>query len=117
MADVCEFHKDMEKRQDASEMAVEGKIAKSSIKWIAAIFALPAVVAGLGLYAFVQSAEYRYGTSQQAHANAGNIRLLDERTITIKTDLLRVQADISSDLVAIKTDLKDIAKELRLRKQ
>lgn len=116
MVDVCEFHKDMEKRQDAVDIAVEGKIAKSSIKWIAAIFALPAVVAGLGLYAFVQSAEYRYGTSQQALANAANIRLLDERTITLKTDLLRVQADISSDLVAIKTDLKEIAKELRLRK-
>jgi hypothetical protein len=71
-------------------------------------------VAGLGLYAFVQSAEYRYGTNQQALANAANIRLLDERTLTIKTDLLRVQADISSDLVSIKTDLKDISKELRL---
>jgi hypothetical protein len=104
----------MEKRQDDSDIAVEGKVAKSSIKWIAAIFALPAVVAGLGLYAFVQSADYRYGTNQQALANAANIRLLDERTLTIKTDLLRVQADISSDLISIKTDLKDISKELRL---
>lgn len=113
MDEVCEFHKAIEKRQDESDVAVEGKVAKSSIKWIAAIFALPAVVAGLGLYAFVQSADYRYGTNQQALANAANIRLLDERTLTIKTDLLRVQADISSDLIAIKTDLKDISKELR----
>jgi hypothetical protein len=113
MGEVCDFHKEMEKRQDAVDVAVEGKIAKSSIKWIAAIFALPAVVAGLGLYAFVQSADYRYGTNQQALANAANIRLLDERTLTIKTDLLRVQADISSDLIAIKADLKDIAKEVR----
>lgn len=114
MADVCEFHQEMEKRQDISDAALSGMVAKSSIKWIAAIFALPAVVAGLGLYAFVQSADYRYGTNQQALANAANIRLLDERTLTIKTDLLRVQADISADLVSIKSDLKDISKELRL---
>ncbi len=117
MADVCEFHENIQRRQDASDVAVEGKVAKSSIKWIAAIFTLPAVVAGLGLYAFVQSADYRYGTSQQALANAANIQLLDERTLTIKTDLLRVQADISTDLLAIKTDLKDISKELRLMAQ
>lgn len=112
--DVCEFHKELEERQDKSDTAISGMVAKSSIKWIAAIFALPAVVAGLGLYAFVQSADYRYGTNQQALANAANIRLLDERTLTLKTDLLRVQADISSDLISIKTDLKDISKELRL---
>jgi len=115
MTEVCEFHKAMEKRQDDSDVAVEGKVAKSSIKWIAAIFALPAVVAGLGLYAFVQSAEYRYGSSQQALANAANIRLLDERTLTIKTDLLRVQADISTDLTEIKKDIKFIMMKYRDR--
>lgn len=113
MDGVCQFHKDVEKRQDNFDIAVEGKVSKGSIKWISAIFALPAVVAGLGLYAFVQSADYKYGTNQQALANAANIRLLDERTISIKTDIVRLQADLSSDLVSIKTDLKEISKELR----
>jgi hypothetical protein len=118
--DVCEFHKEMieartqmQKRQTDQDLAVEAKIAKSSIKWLAMIFALPAIFAALGLYAFVQSADYRYGTLQQALLNASNIKLLDERTLGIKTDMLKVQADIAIDLVAIKSDLRDISREIR----
>jgi hypothetical protein len=113
MTDVCEFHKEMVSKQDAQGTAIEGKIAKSTIKWIATIFSVPTLGAILTAWAFIASADYRYGSNLQAQNNATNIKLLDERTVNLKQEIIKMQGDISSDLSQIKLDLKDIAKDLK----
>lgn len=105
----CRYH-------EAAMKTINGSVSKSSIKWIATIFAVPALIAILVVYAFVQSADYRYGSTLTAAANQANIKLLDERTMSLKGDIVRMQADISLDLSVIKSDLKEIAKEIRTRK-
>ena len=113
MADVCEFHKEMVAKQDGQSVAIEGKVAKSTIKWIATIFAIPTFGAILTAWAFMASADYRYGSNLQAQQNVANIKLLDERTINLKQEIIKMQGDISSDLAQIKSDLKEIAKDLK----
>jgi hypothetical protein len=105
------------RHHEAAMEKINGSVSKSSIKWIAVIFALPALVAILVVYAFVQNADYRYGTVLTSATNQANIKLLDERTMGLKSDIVRMQADISLDLSVIKNDLKEIAKELRQRKR
>jgi len=117
MADTCEFHEDMvrkredlEKRQQNQDTALEGKVAKSSIKWIAGIFTLPTVAAILTVWAFMASAEYRYGTSREARDNASNIRLLDERTLTMKADMIRTNGDLAIALREMKMEMGEMRK-------
>jgi hypothetical protein len=97
---------------EKNQAALEGKVAKSSLKWVAAIFAVPTITAILSAWAFMASADWRYGSNLQAQQNAAGIKLLDERTINLKSELVRVQQDISSDLADIKRDLRSINQEL-----
>lgn len=119
MENTCEYHAEMvkaraemEKKQDDHTIAIEGKVSKGSIKWVAMIFALPAVVAGLGLYAFVQSADYRFGSRQEALTNQANIRLLDERTVNIKSDMVNLQANLNNSVGKIERTMSDMDQKL-----
>ncbi len=109
MPDICEFHKETLAKVDAAGIALEGKVAKSSLKWVAAIFAVPTLAAILSAWAFIASADYRYGSYLQAKTNEAKIQLLEERTTTIKSDLIRYQSDIMSELNEIKRDVKYLA--------
>ena len=102
----CRYHEEVMAR-------VNGSIAKSSIKWIATIFAIPVLFAILVTYAFVTSADYRYGSIVTATQNQTNIRLLDERTLNLKGEIVSLQLSIAGDILGIKNDLKEITKELR----
>jgi hypothetical protein len=106
MADVCEFHRETVAKVDAAGTALEGKVAKSSLKWVAAIFAVPTLAAILSAWAFIASADYRYGSYLQAKTNEAKIQLLEERTMTIKNDLVKHQVDIMNELNEIKRDVK-----------
>lgn len=105
----CKYH-------EAAMVKVNGSVSKSSIKWIATVFAVPALIAILVVYAFVQSADYRYGSVLTAATNQASIKLLDERTMSLRGDIIKMQDDIAMDLTVIKNDLKEIAKEIRTRK-
>lgn len=113
MADVCEFHKEILEKQNTQGTAIEGKIAKSTIKWIATIFSIPTLGAIFTAWAFIASADYRYGSNIQAQNNVANIKLLDERTMNIKQEMVRIQSDMLARLDQIQGDLKDIAKDLK----
>jgi uncharacterized protein HemX len=119
VGEPCEFHAEMvkarenlEKKAEQHDVAIEGKVSKGSIKWVAAIFALPAVVAGLGLYAFIQSADYKFGSAQQALANQANIRLLDERTINMKSDMVTLQSNMNTSVSKIERTIEEMDKKL-----
>ena len=92
---------------------IRGSITKASVYRIAAILSVPALAVIFAAWAFISSADYRYGTIAQAQLNAAAIRLLDERTVTIKSDIAVMKTDIGLSLVVVQSDLKDIAKELR----
>ena len=70
-------------------------------------------MAVLTAWAFIASADYRYGSNLQAQSNAANIKLLDERTINLKQEILKMQGDIQADLGQIKGDLKEISRDLK----
>jgi len=105
----CKHHEETMKK-------VHNSVTKSSIKWLATIFAIPTLAIIFGLWAFISSADYRYASLIQQQINATNIRLHDERMNALKIDLVRLQTELQADLAVIKTDLKDIAKEIRMRK-
>ena len=105
MGEVCDFHKEAMAKLD-------GTIARSTLKWVATIFAIPTMAAVLTTWAFIASADYRFGSQMQAEANKAKIALLDERTIMLRNDLLKAQENIASDITIIKLELKDISKEL-----
>jgi hypothetical protein len=113
MADVCEFHKQTMDKVDATHSALEGKIAKSSLKWLAAIFAMPTIGALLFAWSFMASADYRYGSYQQARTNEAKIALLEERTVNIRAELVKAQTDIMNDLTEIKKDIKFLTMKYR----
>lgn len=98
---------------DSFRKELDEKISKSSVKWMATLFALPALIAVLATYSFITNAEYKFGSAVQAQHNLANIKMLDERTLSLKGDMMKFQADLSLDLASIKSDLKEIAKELR----
>ena len=112
MTETCQFHKEVEQMLKDNQSAIEGRISKGSLKAVSVIFAVPLTLAILGLYAFVMNADYKYGSQEVARTNAANIKLLDERTITIKNDIVRMQSDISNDLAEIKRDVKSLGREL-----
>jgi len=105
----CKYHEEAMKKVDNS-------VTKSSIKWIATIFAIPTLAIIFGLWAFISSADYRYASLIQQQINVTNIKLHDERMNALKIDLIRSQTELQADLTVIKGDLKEIAKELRMRK-
>jgi len=117
MVETCEFHEemvkrreDLERKQGDHDVALEGKISKSSIKWMAGIFSLPTIAAILTVWAFMASAEYRYGSSKQAQENAANVRLLDERTLTMKADMIRTNGDLAIALREMKMEMGEMRK-------
>lgn len=107
MAGTCNLHEQF--RTDLDE-----KVSKSSVKWMATLFALPALIAVLATYSFITNAEYKFGSAIQAQHNLANIKMLDERTMSLKAEMVKTQADLVSELVSIKADLKEIARELRM---
>jgi len=116
---TCEFHEEMMKAREAlehkqgeQEIALEGKISKGSLKWVATLLGLPAIMAALAIYAFMQSADYRFGSNQQAQTNAANIRLLDERTMTLRSDMVNLQASMNNSVGKIERSLDEMDKKL-----
>src|SRR4030043_1922586 len=112
---VCAHHEDILKLQQSDHAAMEGKVSKSTIKWLAAIFSMPIIAAILFAWAFMISADYRYGSIERASINAANIKLLEERAVYLRADIESFKSTIASDLSQIKGDIKEIAKELRSR--
>ena len=110
---VCTHHEDILKLQQSDHAAMEGKVSKSTIKWLAAIFSMPIIAAILFAWAFMISADYRYGSIERASINAANIKLLEERAVYLRADIESFKSTIASDLSQIKGDIKEIAKELR----
>jgi len=117
MTDVCEFHKDTLAKLELAGTALEGKVAKSSLKWVAAIFAIPTLAAILSAWAFIASADYRYGSYLQAKTNEAKIQVMEERTMSLRSDLNRAQGDIMSELTEIKRDIKFLTMRYRDVKQ
>ena len=106
MAEFCEAHKDMMKRVEDQSTAIEGKISRASLKWVAAVFAVPAIGAILLAWGFMASADYKYGSILQAQQNAAKIGFLEEKTVQLRTDLIKAQTDIMDVLKEIKQDLR-----------
>lgn len=96
----------METKLGLTAISIEGRVAKSSLKWIAAIFAIPTLAALFSAWAFISSADYRYGSYLQAKTNEAKIQLLEERTVLQRGDLQRAQVDIMNELTDIKRDIK-----------
>ena len=105
---VCEFHKEMEAR-------VGDRVSKATLKWLTPMLALPVIGAVLAVYAFIVTADYRYGTANQATQNAHNISMLGERMVSIKSEIQVLQSNINTDLSEIKRDLKMLTHDLNKR--
>src|SRR4030042_4593972 len=112
---VCAHHEDILKLQQSDHAAMEGKVSKSTIKWLAAMFSMPIIAAILFAWAFMTSADYRYGSIERATGNTASIKILEERAIYLRADMENFKNTVASDLGQIKGDIKEIAKELRSR--
>lgn len=112
MVEVCEFHKAMEDRSEQNAVGLEGKVSKSSLKWLATIFALPLIGAVLAAYAFIVTADYRYGSAHTANTNAANITILTERMFGIKAEIQSLQTNITADMTEIKRELRGLSREI-----
>ena len=116
--ETCPHHDEMMKKLEDQQVAIEGKISKGTLKFLATLFGGPMVLGLLGLIAFVAVADYKFSSKETTAINSSAIKLLDERTVGIKNEVTQTKIDLTSKIYDMKKDITDdmieIKRELRI---